>query len=94
VIQGCDYRGRGLYLSEGDTCKGCGAPLPHDPRTAPAVMYDPAVFGYVFKQSFIGSPEMNIPITLTKALAVEPIARAWFTAEGKNEHLIPHNEYL
>lgn len=63
MIVGCEYCGRSLYLSEGDNCKGCGAPVMA--RNAPAIMYDATVFtGNTMK--FLARPGVNIPVDLDR----------------------------
>ncbi len=78
-MNSCEYCGRGMYLSEGDTCKGCGSPFPPVHQTKPAMMYDPRVFDMNAVKDF-GRPGTNIPIVDYYMDAVGPLVRAYFEA--------------
>jgi hypothetical protein len=60
-IEGCDYCGRSLYLSEGDSCKGCGAPIM---ARAPAIVYESTILA-PGDLRWIGTPGVNIPLNLS-----------------------------
>jgi len=63
IVQ-CEFCGRSSYLSDHETCSGCGAPLPIKSRSA--LMYDPRVFnqqdGAIYEM--LARPGMNIPVNL------------------------------
>lgn len=71
-MSGCEYCGRSLYLSEGDTCKGCGAPL-MDHNALPAVMYDRTIL--TDEQVYLFRPGENIPIRLPEGKKIGNVIR-------------------
>lgn len=58
----CEYCGRGAYLSEGLTCKGCGGPLPvEEVPSAPVYLVDSNLHDEAFTRA-LGIPGAHIPI--------------------------------
>jgi hypothetical protein len=56
----CEYCGRGAYLSDGLTCKGCGGPLPID-DSPPTYLVHEGLYDRAFVRA-LGIPGANIPI--------------------------------
>lgn len=69
----CEYCGRGMYLSEGDSCKGCGSPFPPVSRHVPVIMYDSSKIDPAEIATF--RPGMNIPIGGVRFEALQDYVR-------------------
>jgi hypothetical protein len=80
MIAGCEYCGRSLYLSEGDSCKGCGAPImARSIAQMPVIMYDPNIWpsGTGALEYVLGRPGVNIPVDLQRLPAGRKLSDSW-----------------